>query len=90
MDAETRLVTHSQQDIDRGFNQEVDQTIVFMPVRDLQISSKPPTKYLGVMIDCKINFDELIRRTSDKAAREVVVYLMLFFIFTYSQTIPLI
>lgn len=46
-------------------------TILPLRVGEVTVRTKPAAKYLGLMIDCKLNFWEQIRRTVDKAARRV-------------------
>lgn len=47
------------------------QTIIPMRVGEAAVETKPAAKYLGMMIDSKMNFFEQIRRTADKAAKGV-------------------
>lgn len=51
------------------FTRKRVQTILRAQVGDTLIDSKPAVRYLGVMLDSKINFGEHIKRTADKAAK---------------------
>lgn len=43
-----------------------------MRVNDVDVVTKPVVKYLGIMVDSKLNFFEQIRETADRAARGVM------------------